>query len=55
MGKKSEMIQLTNGNCLRTKTKLLHITKVHCFVNNMEKLVSIMRLFFKGCIRESLI
>jgi len=52
MSKKSEM-QLTDGNWLRTKTKLLHITKVHCSVNNMEKLVSIMRLFFKGCMGGS--
>jgi len=42
-GKKSEMIQLVEGNCLRNKVEELpYITKVHCSINNMEKLVSIM-------------
>ena len=36
-------MQLVEGNCLRTKAgELLHITKIHCSVNNLEKLVSIM-------------
>ena len=40
---KSEMIQLAEGNCPRTRAgELPHITKVHCFINNMEKLVSIL-------------
>jgi hypothetical protein len=40
---KSKMMQLVEGNCLRTKAReLLHITKVHCSINNLEKLVSIM-------------
>jgi len=40
---KSKMMQLVEGNYLRTKAgELLHITKVHCSINNLEKLVSIM-------------
>jgi hypothetical protein len=40
---KSKMMQLVEGNCLRTKAgELLHITKIHCSGNNLEKLVSIM-------------
>jgi hypothetical protein len=41
--KKFEIMQLAEGNCPRTKARELpYITKVHCSINNMEKLVSIM-------------
>jgi hypothetical protein len=41
--KKFEIMQLAEGNCPRTKARELpYITKVHCSVNNMKKLGSIM-------------
>jgi len=42
-GQKSKMMQLVEGDCSRTKTRELPcMNKVHCLVNNMEKLVSIL-------------
>jgi hypothetical protein len=39
---KSEMMQLAEGHCPRTKAgELPYMNKVHCSINNMEKLVSI--------------
>jgi hypothetical protein len=41
-GKKSKMMKLVERDYLRTKVRELpHMTKVHCFMNNIEKLVSI--------------
>jgi hypothetical protein len=41
-GKKSKMMKLVERDYLRTKVRELpHIIKVHCFMNNIEKLVSV--------------
>jgi hypothetical protein len=41
-GKKSKTMKLVERDYLRTKVRELpHMTKVHCFMNNIEKLVSI--------------
>jgi hypothetical protein len=41
-GKKSKMMKLVERDYLRTKVRELpHMTKVHCFMNNIEKLVSV--------------
>jgi hypothetical protein len=38
-----EMMQLVEGNCQRTEVgELLHITKVHYFMDNIKKLVSVL-------------
>ena len=49
-GERSEMIQLVEGDCLTTKVEELpYITKVHCSIENIKKLVPIL-----GYINETL-
>jgi len=55
---KFEIMQLAERNWPRIKAKeLLYITKVHCSVNNMKKLRSIMgymnEIVLKGCMLGS--
>jgi hypothetical protein len=45
-GERSEMIQLVKEDCLETKVgELTHMPKVHYFIDNIKKLVSV----FKVC------
>ena len=49
-GERSEMMQLVEGDCSRTKVdELPHITKVHCSIDSIKKLAPIL-----GCIDENL-
>ncbi|KAL9334387.1 hypothetical protein Peur_074526 [Populus x canadensis] len=42
-GERSEMMQLVEGDCSRTKVEELpHITRVHCSIDSIKKLVPIM-------------
>jgi len=42
-GERSEMMQLVERDCSRTKVEELpHITKVHCFIDSLKKLAPIM-------------
>jgi hypothetical protein len=41
-GERSEIMQLVEGDCLRTKVEELpHITKVHCSIDRIKKLAPI--------------
>jgi hypothetical protein len=43
-GERSEIMQLIKGDCLETKVGILmHVTKVHYFIDNKKKLVSVLR------------
>jgi hypothetical protein len=43
-GERSEIMQLIKGDCLETKVGILmHMTKVHYFIDNKKKLVSVLR------------
>jgi hypothetical protein len=43
-GERSEMIQLVKEDCLETKVgELTHMPKVHYFIDNIKKLVSVLR------------
>jgi hypothetical protein len=49
------MMQLVEGNCLRTEIgELPHIVKVHYSIDNINKLVSVLRFMNETCLRESM-
>ena len=47
-GERSEMMQLTEGDCPRSNN-LPHVTKIHCSIENIKRLLPLM-----GCVDEAL-